>query len=45
MPGSGWQVLSDVREWSEDPTGFAEAVGIAFRKSGRAYRPLPDIRE
>ena len=55
MSGSGWEVLSNVREWSGNPprcprviersSEMSGSVWEASRMSGSCREDLPDVRE
>ena len=45
MSGTGWEVLSDVREWLGGPTEYTAVVGRPFRMSGNGREALPEFRD
>ena len=45
MSVSGWEALSDVREWSGGPHGYPGVVRRPCRLSGSGQEALLDVRE
>ena len=45
MSGSGWEALSDVREWSGGPPKCPGMVEMPFRMSGSGREALTCSRE